>query len=882
MFLPRGMASFFRRMVHRKRAEEELDAEVRGYFDAIADRGERGLQWETPEHVKEKVRDARAGAELESILRDARYALRGIRKAPGFALLAIVTLALGIGASTAVFTVVDSVLLEPLAYHDSGRLVAIWERVRFLSPDPTGPNLRHVDLWRKRATAFHELAVVRESADGLALGTEHPRLTGIVTSSPNLFDLLGVTPFLGRGFRSEDGVPGNDRVAILTWTLWKNMFEGDRKAVGRVVRIAGTPREIVGVLPAGFRFPNANSLRAFRSGQALNSRPEPAVFVPAAINLNELSWNGDYGNWVALGRLRPGVGIDRAEAQLASIEAQVVNEMPVQERHGPPGGLSVSLQPMREAMVGDSSRILWLLMAAVMSLMLIACTNLANAQLGRALSREREAAVRSALGASRWQLIQSSLAESLLLALTGGAAGVLLAAAGLSLFRHYSPLDLPRLAEVHLNTAVLLFALALTLGSCLLFGTIPALRFLRTGPNAALRQNDNRALGARQSHHLRTWLIGLQVFGSTALLLLTGLFSKSLLNLIQQDKGFDTAHVMAAEVDLSRRTYGEDRSRTAFDDAVLNNLRALPGVESAGMVSAMPLEGESWIEELRRVDRPNQDTPLLNLRWASPGYFESIHAKLLAGRFFEERDRNLASAVLSEAEAKAVWGNESPVGARIAIEGRKFTVIGVVADSRNTSLKTAPARMAYVHYKDRPPFATFFMVRGTHSGSLPAASIRQAIWARDPAATIARVKTLDSQVSDSLAPERFQTSVLIAFGSAALLLAMLGIYGVLSYMVAGRRQEIGVRMALGATKRKIFALTLGEAGIPVAVGLASGLCASIVAGRVVRNLLYGVEALDLWVSVIVAALFVSAALAAALLPARRAASIDPMQALRLE
>ncbi len=831
---------------------------------------------------KEEVREMWGWTRWHILVQDFRHALRTLRKSPGFAMTAVLTLALGIGASTAVFTVVDSVILQPLSYRDSGKLVVAWERLRFLSFDPTGPNPRHADLWQKRATAFSGLTLLREGANGLTLGTEHPRLTGTVTAYTNLLDVLEVTPLLGRGFRPEDGVKGHENVAILTYPLWQSLFHGDPGVIGKAVRLGDTPREVIGVLPADFHFPNRNALPSFRSKQSASSVPEPAVFLPAVIDLSEISWNGDYGNWLALARLKPGVSIKQAEAQLTSIEAQVWEEMPANERDDRPGALRATVEPMQAVVAGDSRTGLWLLMAAVAGLMLMACVNLANAQLGRTLSRHREAALRSALGAPKWRLIWNSLAENLLLAAVGGIAGVGLAAAGLSLFLHYSPVDLPRLPEVHVNLTVLLFSAALTLGSSVLFGLLPALKLLHTDPQAALQQSGSRTFGSRQGHRLRAWLIGLQVFGCTVLLLVTGLFSKSLLYLLHQDKGFETGHVAIAEADLPRNTYGADPSRTAFDDAVLRNLRAIPGVQSAGLVSAMPLEGESWIEDLYRVDRPNQDAPLLNLRWVGPGYFETMRERLVAGRFFEERDRNLSSAVLSESEAKALWHDENPIDGQVQTEGRKFTVIGVVADSHTTSLKSPPVKMAYLHYRDRPPYATFFVARGTQAADALVSSMRQAIWRYAPDVTIAHAKALDSQVRDSLATERFHTSVLMSFGIAALLLAMLGIYGVLSYSIVTRKQEIGVRMALGATRRRIYVLTLGEAGVPVIAGLGAGLLASTLAGRVIQKLLYGVQAVDASVILIVAMLFLSAAVIAALLPARRAATVDPMEALRSE
>ena len=827
--------------------------------------------------VKEEVRQMWGWTRWDILIQDFRYALRTLRKSPGFALTAVLTLALGIGASTAVFTLVDSIVLEPLTYHEGGKLVVAWERVKFLGPDPTGPNPRHVDLWQKRATAFSGMTLLRHGASGLTLGTEHPQLVGTVGSLANLFDVLQVTPLLGRTFLAEDGVKGHDNVAILTYALWQNFFHGDPNVIGKTVRLADNPREVIGVLPANFHFPNKNALRAFRSKQSASSVPEPAIFVPAVLDLNKSAWNGEYGNWVAVARLKPGVGIKQAETQLVSIEAQVVREMPVNQRPNDPDALQAVLQPMQEAVVGDSKTGLWLLMAAVIGLMLIACVNLANAQIGRTLSR-RDAAVRAALGAAKWRLVWNSLAENLVLAVVGGGAGVLLAVVALNFFRSHSPVDLPRLSEVHLNLTVLLFSAILTLGSSILFGILPALKLLRTDPQMCLQQG-SRTLGNRQGRRLRALLIGMQVFGCTVLLLITGLFSKSLLYLTHQEKGFETERAAIAEVSLSGKNYGADQTRVAAIDGVLQNLRAIPGVQAAGLVSAMPLEGESWIEGLQRVDLPRQET-LINLRWASPGYFEGMREKLIAGRFFEERDRNQNSVVLSEGAAKALYPAEKPIGGEIRTQGKKFTVIGVVADSRNTSLKAPPVKMAYLHYKSRPPYATYFIARGGQSAQALVSSMRQAIWSYVPDVTIARIKPLETHLNDSLATERFQTLVLMTFGTAALLLAMLGVYGVLSYSTVTRKQEIGVRMALGATRREIYSLTLGEAGIPVFMGLGAGIFAGILAGRLIQKLLYGTRTVDPFVILIVAALFVSAALAAGFLPARRAASIDPMEALR--
>jgi predicted permease len=868
-------------LLRRNRSTQRFDDEIQFHLDhQIAENIAAGMSREEARYaackafgnvtwVKEEVRVMWGWTLWETIFRELRYATRTLRKSPGFAATAFLTLALGIGASTAVFTVVDSVLLKPLAFHESGSLVACWEYVRVLGDNAVGPNPRHIDVWRQRATAFSGLTFFQNTAMGLTLGAEHPRLTSAVVTLPNLFDILEVHALVGRTFVPEDGVPGHDDVAVLTYPMWQELFHSNPGSIGATIRLGDVSRRVVGVLPANFHFPSGSALR-----------PDPAIFIPTALEITGFPWNGNYGNWIALGRLSPGVTIEQASAQLSTIQAQIIAD-PAWPADRRPGALGASVQPMQEAIVGDSRTALWLLMAAVLGLMLIACLNLANAQLGRALTRSRESAVRTALGAAKWRLMWSVLAENLLLAAFGGAAGILLAKAALDLFLRDTPVGLPRLSEIHLNLTVLLFSILLTFGASLLSALLPAVRVLAADPQASLQLSNSRSFGSRHSNLLRRWLIGLQVAGCTALLLVTGLFSKSLLHLLTEDKGFDTSEVAVAEVRLTPQSYGEDQSRVHFDDAVLANLRAIPGVQSAAMESAMPFGGESWIEFAQRVDKPDLQSPLINFRWVSPGYFETTRQRLVAGRFFEERDRDLSNVVLSEGEAKALWGNDDPIGGQVKIEGRIFTVIGIVADSRNTSLKTPPARMAYVHYKDRPPVPTYFLVRAPSAGPL-ASAMREAIWKYDPEVTIARVKTLGAQLTDSLATERFETLVLLSFGATALLLAMLGIYGVLNYSVVTRKQEIGVRMALGATRGKVYALTFAEAGTPVFAGVIVGLAGSVLAGRAVQAMLYGTQAVDPAVILMVTGLFLLSAVAAAFLPARRAASVEPMEALRSE
>ncbi|HYU22146.1 MAG TPA: ABC transporter permease, partial [Candidatus Dormibacteraeota bacterium] len=616
----------FRTLFLRRRIAQRLDDEIQFHLEQqIAENIAAGVSRDEAGYaarrlfgnvtwVKEEVRVMWGWTLWETIFRELRYAARTLRKSPGFAATAFLTLTLGIGASTAVFTVVDSVLLKPLAFHESGRLVRCWERVRFLRDDATGPNPRHVEVWRQRANAFTGLTYLRYAGMGLTHGAEHPRLTSSVVSIPNLFDILHVHALLGRTFVPEDGVQGHDNVAVLSYPLWQDLFHGDSGAVGATIRLGDVSRQVVGVLPANFHFPSESVLRSFRrADQSVSVAPDPAIFIPAALDITKFPWNGNYGNWITLGRLNPGVTLAQASAQLNTIQAQILGD-PAWPADRRAGALGAWVQPMQEAVVGDSRTALWLLMASVLGLMLIACLNLANAQLGRALTRSRESAVRAALGAAKWRLMWSVLAENLLLAALGGAAGILLAEAALDLFMRDTPVGLPRLSEIHLNLNALLFSTLLTFGASLVSALLPALRLLATDPQASLQQSSSRSFGSRHGNRLRRWLIGMQVAGCTALLLVTGLFAKSLLHLLAEDKGFDTAEVAVAEVRLTPQSYGEDQSRVNFDDAVLANLRAIPGVEAAAMVSAMPLGGESWIEFVQRVDKPEQESPLINFR----------------------------------------------------------------------------------------------------------------------------------------------------------------------------------------------------------------------------------------------------------------------------
>jgi predicted permease len=816
---------------------------------------------------------------MNNLAQDLRYALRQLSKSPGFTLTAILTLALGIGATTAIFSIVDGVLLKPLAYRDSGRLVVIWERVRFLEKlfPNVGPNPRHEQIWQNRNTTLQDLTLLQQGTTGVTLGDDHPRFVGRLTAQPNLLSILGVQPILGRNFLPEETIAGHDNVVLISYSLWQDLFAGDPNVIGRMLQVAGAPRQVIGVLPRGFYFPKANELS---SDPTAREMPETEIVTRLAIDLNHFGWNSDYGNYVALGRLRPGVSPAQAQAQFDTIAQDIVRQAPNNFAGDPRGALATYVQPLKEVIVGRTTRSLWLLFAAVLSVLLIACVNLANAQLARMVGRDREAAVRSALGAPAWSLVQSALAEVLILSVLGGVLGIYLAKLAVDRVAGFAHIALPRTGAISLNPAVLGLSVALTAGATILFGILPALRFLRVRPQQAL-QGIGRAAGSRRSHTLRRWLIGAQVFACTALLLVTGLFARSLAGLLTSDKGYSTSHVVIASVNLQGKAYTDDK-RAAFDDSVLDRLQRLPGVQSASLVSAMLLQGESWIDGVRRPDQAGDHEALADYRWISPGYFNTLQQRMVEGRDLDARDRTLKNAVISEATAKAVWPNQDALGRQLQRGDSTYTVVGIAADARSNSLRAAPVSMVYLPYWDQPPYNNFFLIRSTQDTTLLASAVRKAVWGANPDVTIAAIRTLDSQVSDSLAPERIETTLLAGFGGAALLLALLGIYGTLNYSVQARTQEIGIRMALGATRGNIYFVTLAEVVTPIAIGLTLGWLASVGIGRSVAALLYATAPANLVVSLGVLLTFPLAALLAAFLPCRRAASVEPVEALRAE
>ncbi|MFZ0285859.1 MAG: ABC transporter permease [Terriglobales bacterium] len=815
---------------------------------------------------------------MHTFLQDLRFSIRTLRKSPGFALIAVLTLGLGIGSVTSVFSVVNSVLLKPFAFQDPGRLVVLREVARERNEPPGPDNYKHYLNWKTNSKTLTDAAIFRNRGYSVSADTDHPSIVDGLEISPNLFSVLGVQPFLGRSFLPAETVEGHDQELILSWSAWQKYFRGDPDAIGRTLRIGGIPQTVVGIAPPDFTFPHMTEMSTAVSRSAV--RPYE-VFKPL---LPDVSESGNY-NYLVVGRLQAGVALTQAQTELNGLQQAYLRTIPHTF-----ADTTVLVEPLTEEVAGRVSTALWLLLAAVGAVLLIGCVNLANLQLARAVTREREIAVRAALGAGPGRLVWSALMDSLLLAVLGGALGVFLAFTGVRLFVAAAPASLPRLDQVHVSWLALLAAAGLSILTALLFGLLPALRSIRVDPQRAMQANPARVANTREGQRTRNLLVGGELACTVVLLVLTGLLVRSFSRLLLQQRDFDATHLTLTGVSLGTPRYGNSPEeagpvRASFIDHALTGLGQLPGVESVAMTSEMPIAGETWVSTITRSDHPVPpgQEPSANIRWVSPSYVSTLKIPLLAGRDLQPSDQNHPTNVLiSEQAARAAWPGEDPVGRTFEVGGEDhYTVVGVVADARINDLKRT-ANMVYVPYWQNPWWRAFFFIRSPQPTSALADSIRRTIWNIDPQVAIPTLKSLDDQVNDSVATERFQAMLLSSFGIAALLLAVLGVYGVLAYSVSLRQQEFGIRVALGSGKTALIQLVLRQAAIPVVGGILAGLALAFAASRSIASLLYETKAGDPTVIISSIAVLLLAAFLAALLPARRAASVDPMRALRSE
>lgn len=810
-----------------------------------------------------------------SVLNDLFIAARTLTREPGIAAATLLTIALGVGANTAIFSVVNGVLLKPLPFPEPERLVTVCEKITTAGKSyPSLPvNAFHYTWWRGHARSFENIAAA-DMGSTVLTGAGEPEQLDSARVTSNLFDTLGVDAAVGRVFAAGEDQQSRHQVAVISHALWKRRFQGDPAVIGRTVRLDSMPYTVVGVLPADFRFP---PLRPGQLGSAAIPH-NPDVVRPLVFSTEELQEKMGRFNYIVIGRLRRGASAAEGQAELNVIAkhlAAMANENVE---------LAAALNPLHEAVAGNSRRALLVLLAAVGSVLLIACLNLASLFLARAEKRSGEYAVRAAMGASGARLTRQILAETVLLSVAGGMLGVALASAGMSAVLSDRALELPRIHEVRLDRTVLLFALAVSAMTGLLVGAGSAWRALRVNPQEHLKPGGRSAVGSgAHGSRMRQALIAGEAGLSIVLLTAAALLASSFARIMGSDRGYDAPAVLAADIQIPRQEYREKADRDRFHERVLSNLASQPGVVAAGIITALPLTGETWIDNISIPGdrRPVWERLSTNVRFASAGYFRTMGIRIIEGRTFSEGDRGRKVTVISERAAAALWPGLSAVGRSVDRNGELFEVVGVVRDVRTDADKPAPLMM-YRPYWDWSPSRVRLVARSAGEAPAIAGAMRAAVRAADPNVPVQQFQTMKQLLDDSLAQRRLQTMLICGFAGTALLLAALGIYGVVAYSVARRRNEMGLRMALGARPRDLYSLVIRHGMRPVAAGVLMGVPAALAAGQGLRSLLYEVRPGNPAIIVGVAALLGVAAMLACAVPARRAARVPPIETLRAE
>jgi putative ABC transport system permease protein len=873
---------WFRRMLlwlpGRRRARQlELEEELRANLDAaVEDAGDARQahrDFGSLTRAQEEVRGVWFPG-WDAISQDARVAMRSLARAPLFATVAVLSLALGTGAATALFSLVDTVVLKPLTYRDPGRLIYVREVLPPLAHIyPTLPaNYQHFRFWREQTRAFDGLAAMLGNNVTLRAAGSEPERAGLMQATASLWQVLGIQAQRGRLFTADEEQPKQSRVAVISDGLWRRRFGGAETILGQTIQLGTAQYTIIGVLPASFRFPKKGEL-----GPLTQMGDRTDIFVP--LTPNDYGWGGDY-DYMVFGRLAHGVTEAQGLAELNLFEKRIAEE------HKLNAGLHVTVRPLQDVISSPVRTSLTVLLAAVLVLVLIVCVNLANLLLARGSARAREFSLRLALGASRSRLVWSALVETLMLSIAGGVMGLVAARAALNAFVSTATVNLPRMDEVTLDARVLGFALALAIGCGVLFGLLPALRLSRTDPQTVLRGETHTSSGSRHGLRLREWLVGGEVALSTLLLVLAGLLVNSLWHVLHVERGF-SGQILAVSLDLGGR-YGKSPERAAFFDLAADRMRAVPGVQSVGVINRIPLNGESNVNSVAiqdggegALDPRTRQTIMVNVRFADQGYFQAMGIPLVQGRRIEAGDRDRNIAVISERLAAKLWPGQSPLGKIILHSGSGVTnaeIVGVVGDVHGSQLERDPTMMIYVPYWKQAFQATELVVRGT----VQPEEVRKVIRAIDPSIPAPKMRTMEELVSESVASRRFQMRVAAAFAGSALLLAALGIYGVVAYGVTLRRRELGIRVALGARSREVRRLVMWTGMRPVAIGLVVGIAAAMAAGGLVRTLLFGVTATDGLTLASVAASLALVAMVACLAPAWSASRVDPSRVLREE
>ena len=807
---------------------------------------------------------------------DIRYAIRGLVRNPGFTLVTVVTLALGIGANSAIFSVVNTVLLKPLPYGDPSGLVKVWTRFTGIGL-PNDQNWFSAPEFRDLSEQNRSLSAVSVLSPGtfnLGLSGSNPQSVTGAAVSPALFTILGINPRLGRTFLAEEAEQGRDRVVILSYGLWHRAFGGDPQIVGKEVIVDGRNCQIVGVMPKGFDYPSPSELWM------------PQVFVPADFAPDN---RGNHG-YEVLARLKPGVSLAEARQDMVALSKSIIE----QNRQYPYQrfGFALLLHPLLEETVSDVKTSLWVLMGAVGFVLLLVCANVAGLLLVRSTARQKEIAIRVALGAGTKRIIRQLLSESLTLSLFGGLLGLLLTPILLQLIVSLSATALPRVVSTQIDLGALLFTFVVAVGTGILFGLAPALEASRGVHHETLKEGGRSASEGHTSQRLRRLFVVAEAALAVLLLAGSGLLLRSFVKLLAVDPGFRPEGVLTMQVSLPAERYAKPEQRRAFFQELVARVQRLPGVQAAGAISELPLIGpgnSGTVTVDSRSVTPENASPEADYRAVTPGYFQAIGTPLINGRYFEERDADTAPPVviIDETMASTFWPNEDPLGKRIKFGGMAskvpwMTIIGVVRHVRYRTLEARSRVQLYYPEAQNPDGSMGLAIRAAGSPMSLAPVVERLVLGIDPQQPVNHVLTMEEVMADSLARRRLTLTLLGIFAGGAMLLAALGIYGVTAYMVTQRQQEIGVRMALGATRGAVLTLVIRQGMSLLAAGLAAGLALSLALMWVLSSLLFAVRPYDPASLAAAVAVLALVALLACSIPAWRATRVDPLEALRYE
>jgi putative ABC transport system permease protein len=811
---------------------------------------------------------------MDSFIKDIRYGVRGLLKHPGFTGIVVITLALGIGASTAIFSIVNSVVLRPLPYHTADRIVAIQElNAEGRRGQSTAANFFD---WRAQQTVFEHLAAIKTTTTNLAL-SDHAERIDLAQTNANFFDVFGLSPQHGRLFIPRDEQAGHEPVVVVSNALWQRRFGSDPTLVGRPITLDGKNYTVVGIAPPGFQYPDKTELWL-----------PPLRLVPELFPDQDVTQSRRMGYLAVVALLKPGVSLQQAAGEMETITARLRQQYP--DTNNRRFNRVVSLH---EHLVGDTNKLLWLLLGAVTFVLLIGCANVANLLLASGASRQKEMAIRAALGASRWRVIRQLFTESTILALAGGALGLLIAFWGLAAITKLLPADFPRLNEVHIDLRVLGFTFGASILTGILFGLAPALQSSRSDVQDAIRETGRGTSGSRRQSRFRQALIVVEVALSVVLLAGAGLLFRSFLRLQSVNAGFVSEHVLTARLTPSGTNYVNDADYVKFYKQVIEKVGAIPGVQDAGLINTLPLyKGPTagFRVEGRPVTTPDK-WPSVNYRVVSANYFRAMGIPVLQGRAYTDRDDENAprAMIVNQKLVQEIFPDENPIGKRITFGGtdangqpRWFEIIGVVANVRSVELREEPNPELYFSAQQDLWPAMSLVIRSTIEPSSLSASVRQAVNEVDRSVPVADVKTMDHVVSESITQPRFNLFLLGLFGAVAMVLSAAGIYGVTAYTVTQRTHELGIRIALGAQVGDVLKMILGQGMAVIGVGLVVGLAAAFALTRLLRTLLFGVGENDPLTFVAITAILVLVALIACYIPARRATKVDPLTSLRAE